>query len=95
VLATVRQLEAQVTAPFTVTTIAPILTRNDPEGLAPFYVVIGWVVGAISCQPPGAGPRHEPSLPWVLVRLGALAAFSVLSGILGSVLVGPAMHLSR
>jgi hypothetical protein len=93
VLATVRQLEAQVHRTFTVTTIVP-LTRNDPEGLAPFYVVIGWVVGGYLVASLLALARGtEPSLRWVLVRLGALAAFSVLSGILGSVLVGPAMHL--
>ena len=93
VLATVRQLEAQVHRTFTVTTIVP-LTRNDPEGLAPFYVVIGWVVGGYLVASLMALARGtEPSLRWVLVRLGALAAFSVLSGILGSVLVGPAMHL--
>jgi len=65
VLATVRQLEAQVHRTFTVTTIVP-LTRNDPEGLAPFYVVIGWVVGGYLVASLLALARGtEPSLRWV------------------------------
>ncbi|WP_045298737.1 ABC transporter permease [Saccharothrix sp. ST-888] len=75
-----------------VTDVAP-LAAGDAKGLSSFYLVIGWCVGgylvaSILGISAGARPanRHR-----ALIRLGALALYSVAAGIGGTVIVGAAL----
>ncbi|GAA2265191.1 MULTISPECIES: ABC transporter permease [Kitasatospora] len=69
--------------------VAP-LAAGDGRGLSSFYLVVGWCVGgylvaSILGISAGARPanRHR-----ALIRLGALALYSVAAGIGGTILVG-------
>jgi hypothetical protein len=64
---------------------------QDSRGLSPFYLAVGWVVGgylvasilAITAGGRPANPRRSA------IRLGALALYSVASGIGGALIAGP------
>ena len=65
------------------------LPASDPRGLAPFYLVVGWVVGGylgatILGLARGGAARDRRG---ALLRLGALAAYAAASGLLGALLV--------
>ncbi|MDH6123361.1 DUF3533 domain-containing protein [Kitasatospora sp. GP82] len=70
------------------------LAAGDAKGLSSFYLVIGWCVGgylvaSILGISAGARPanRHR-----ALIRLGALAFYSIAAGIGGTIIVGPALN---
>ena len=89
----VAEFEAGAGRTFATTTVVP-LSVNDPEGLGPFYLVVGWVVGGYLVASLVALARGtEPSFRWALARLGALLAFSVASGVFGVLLASALMHL--
>ena len=65
------------------------LPSDDPRGISPFYLVVGWLVGGylgatILGLARGGVARDRRS---ALARLGALAAYAVASGLLGALLV--------
>ncbi len=72
----------------TVTDVRPE-SSGDARGLSGFYLVVGWSVGGYllaSILAVSIGPRPR-SRRDALVRLGALAAYSVLSGVGGALVV--------
>lgn len=83
-----RAFAASQHLPATVTDVRPN-NSGDARGLSGFYLVVGWSVGgyllasilAVSIGPRPANRRDA------LVRLGALAAYSVLSGVGGALVV--------
>jgi hypothetical protein len=86
-------LEARAHRPYSIRTVVP-LSPNDPEGLAPFYLIVGWVVGGyLLASLIGLARGTEPSLRFAAFRLGALAAFATVSGLAGVALAGPGMGL--
>ncbi|MEU2347106.1 DUF3533 domain-containing protein [Modestobacter sp. NPDC049651] len=68
---------------------------SDARGLSAFYLAVGWVVGGYlvaSIIGVSAGSRPVTRLRG-LVRLGALAVYSLVSGIGGAVIVGPVLDV--
>jgi hypothetical protein len=68
---------------------------GDARGLSAFYLAVGWVVGGYlvaSIIGVSAGSRPVTRVRGV-VRLGALALYSVVSGIGGAVILGPVLHV--
>lgn len=69
------------------------LAKGDPNGLTSFYLVIGWCVGgylvaSILGVSAGAKPANTNR---AVIRLGALALYSVAAGIGGALIVGPVL----
>ncbi|MFJ8309225.1 MULTISPECIES: DUF3533 domain-containing protein [unclassified Streptomyces] len=67
--------------------------RDDARGLSSFYLVVGWCVGGYLCAAilaisAGARPANPHR---ALIRLGALAAYSIAAGLLGSLIIGPVL----
>jgi hypothetical protein len=67
--------------------------RGDARGLSSFYLAVGWVVGgylvaSIIGVSNGSVPRTRAR---AAVRLGALAAYAVVSGIGGAIITGPVL----
>ncbi|WP_018351696.1 hypothetical protein [Longispora albida] len=80
--------------PLTVTDVAP-LDDEDPHGLSPFYLVVGWVVGGylaatVLALSTGTVPRNFER---AAMRLGALALFSALAGFAGALIVTHGLHI--
>jgi hypothetical protein len=81
------QVEASQHRGLTVVDLIPA-GKGDARGLSAFYLAVGWMLGgylvatALSIGV-GARPRHAPG---AAVRLGALATYAVVSGILGAVI---------
>lgn len=65
------------------------LPASDPRGISPFYLVVGWLVGGyIGATVLGlARGSAARSRRWAVRRLGALAAYAIASGFLGTLLV--------
>lgn len=75
-----------------VTDVAPA-DRGDSRGLSSFYLVVGWCVGGYLCAAilaisAGARPANSAR---AVIRLGALLAYSIAAGLLGTVLAGPVL----
>lgn len=69
------------------------LAAGDAEGLSSFYLVVGWCVGGYlvaSILGISAGSRPANS-GRALIRLGALALYSVAAGVGGAVIIGPVL----
>jgi hypothetical protein len=71
------------------------LSANDPRGLAPFYTVVGLLVGGYLAATAlavilGTVPRDLDRLG---LRLAAFAVFALLLGLAGALLVGPAYDI--
>ncbi|MDH6228205.1 MULTISPECIES: DUF3533 domain-containing protein [Streptomyces] len=67
--------------------------RGDARGLSSFYLVVGWCVGGYLCAAilaVGYGARPA-NLRRAVIRLLALAVYSVLLGLLGAVVIGPVL----
>ncbi|WP_234322671.1 ABC transporter permease [Streptomyces sp. NRRL S-350] len=69
------------------------LAKGDTNGLSSFYLVIGWCVGgylvaSILGISTGSKPANANRL---LIRLGALALYSVAAGLGGTVIAGPVL----
>ncbi|MFI9310226.1 DUF3533 domain-containing protein [Streptomyces triculaminicus] len=66
---------------------------GDARGLSSFYLVVGWCVGGYLCAAilaVSAGAR--PANPHrAVIRLGAIAVYAVVAGLLGAVIAGPAL----
>jgi len=68
---------------------------GDARGLSAFYLAVGWVVGGYlvaSIIGVSAGSRPVTRVRG-LVRLGALAVYSLVSGIGGAVILGPVLDV--
>jgi hypothetical protein len=65
----------------------------DARGLSAFYLAVGWVVGGyLVASIIGVSNGSVPaSRARGAVRLGALAAYAIVSGIGGAIIVGPAL----
>ncbi|MFE9959825.1 hypothetical protein [Micromonospora sp. NPDC005299] len=88
------QAAQQANLPIQVTDEVPV-ERTDPRGLVPFYLAVGYVLGgylastALGLQT-GAAPV---SLPRAGLRVAALAVYSIVLGIVGATVVGPALDV--
>ncbi|HET6857525.1 MAG TPA: DUF3533 domain-containing protein [Streptomyces sp.] len=70
--------------------VAPA-SRQDFDGLSAFYLVVGWCVGGYLCASIlaiSAGSRAA-NRERAVVRLGAMALYSIAGGLGGAVIVGP------
>jgi len=68
--------------------------KGDEHSLTSFYLVIGWCVGgyllaSILGMSFGSRPAN---LRRATIRLGCIAVYGVVSGLLGALLVGPVLH---
>ncbi|MFF5446574.1 DUF3533 domain-containing protein [Streptomyces sp. NPDC012888] len=75
-----------------VTDVAPA-DPGDARGLSAFYLVVGWCVGGYLCAAilaisAGARPANSAR---AVIRLGALAAYAVVAGLLGTLIAGPVL----
>jgi len=68
---------------------------NDRNGLASFYLVVGWVVGGyLAASLLGISSGSRPSTPRrAAIRLAALGLYAIATGIAGAFLVGPVLHV--
>ncbi|GAA1827019.1 hypothetical protein GCM10009682_53020 [Luedemannella flava] len=71
------------------------LTAHDPRGLVAFYLVVGLTLGGYLAATVlglslGTAPRD---LMRATARIGAFAAFSLLLGLAGAILVGPVFDI--
>ncbi|MFI9270415.1 DUF3533 domain-containing protein [Kitasatospora sp. NPDC052896] len=69
------------------------LAPGDAKGLSSFYLVVGWCVGgylvaSILGISAGARPANHQR---ALIRLGALALYSIAAGLGGTLIAGPAL----
>ncbi|MQY08758.1 DUF3533 domain-containing protein [Actinomadura macrotermitis] len=85
-----RRLEGAEKRAITVNDLRPP-SRNDARGLSSFYLVLGWMIGgylaaALLAQAGGARPAN---LNRMLIRLGTLALYAVVSGLGGALIAGP------
>ncbi|NBM19887.1 DUF3533 domain-containing protein [Streptomyces sp. GC420] len=75
-----------------VTDVAPA-HQGDARALSAFYLAVGWCVGGYLCAAAlaiSAGAR--PANPHrAVLRLGSLAVYSVVAGLLGAVIAGPVL----
>jgi len=86
-------IEKALGTTFTVHQVLPLPT-DDPEGLGPFYLVVGWVVGGyLVASVLGLARGTDPGVRRALVRTAALLLFSLASGVAGALLAGPGLHL--
>lgn len=77
------------------TAIVDELPANDTNGLSPFYLVVGWVVGGYLAGVVVGLARGERATnrKQGLARVGGLAVYAAISGLLGALLVGPVMDV--
>ncbi|MGW2249182.1 ABC transporter permease [Kitasatospora sp. NPDC001660] len=69
------------------------LAKGDTNGLSAFYLVIGWCVGgylvaSILGISAGSKPANTHRL---LIRLGAMALYSIAAGVFGTLIAGPVL----
>ncbi len=72
--------------------VAPASDR-DFNGLSAFYLVVGWCVGGYLCASilaisAGSRPANRER---ALIRLGAMALYSIAGGLGGTIIVGPVL----
>lgn len=68
------------------------LAAGDPEGLASFYLAVGWAVGGyLIASLLGLARGSEPGWAGLAARLPALAAYSAVSGLVGAAIVADFM----
>ncbi|WP_031076832.1 ABC transporter permease [Streptomyces sp. NRRL WC-3742] len=69
------------------------LAKGDTNGLTSFYLVIGWCVGGyLVASILGISAGSKPAnLHRLLIRLGALAVYSVVAGLGGTIIAGPVL----
>ncbi|MFB7636441.1 DUF3533 domain-containing protein [Streptomyces sp. NPDC056149] len=66
---------------------------GDSRSLSSFYLVVGWCVGGYLCAAilaisAGARPANGPR---AVIRLAALALYSIAAGLAGAIVVGPVL----
>jgi hypothetical protein len=84
---------AALKTPLRVRDLAP-LPASDPAGDSLFFLVIAWMLGGyVGATALGfmLGGMRGPGLRQAAIRLGLLAGYAVISGLLGALLIGPAM----
>jgi hypothetical protein len=84
---------AALKTPLRVRDLAP-LPASDSTGISLFFLVIGWMLGGYVGATALAlvlGGMRSPGLRRAGVRLGLLAGYAVISGLLGVLLIGPVM----
>jgi hypothetical protein len=84
---------AALKTPLPVRDLAP-LPASDSSGISMFFLVIGWMLGGYVGATTVAlvlGGMRPPGLRQAGVRLGLLAGYAVISGLLGVLLIGPVM----
>jgi len=69
-------------------------TPGDRNGLTSFYLVIGWIVGgylvaSILGISTGSRPANARR---ATLRLGAIAVYALVTGLVGAIVVGPILH---
>ncbi len=70
------------------------LPESDPEGLGPFYLVVGWVVGGyLVASALGLARGTEPRLRQALLRSAVLLVFAFFSAVFGVLMVRNGLHL--
>ncbi|MEU3712237.1 DUF3533 domain-containing protein [Streptomyces catenulae] len=67
---------------------------GDSRSLSSFYLVVGWCVGGYLCAAilaisAGARPANTHR---AVIRLGALAVYSIVAGLAGAVVIGPVLN---
>ncbi|MCJ1679716.1 DUF3533 domain-containing protein [Streptomyces sp. APSN-46.1] len=90
--AVVTRAEAAQGRTLRVTDVAPTAAR-DARALSSFYLVVGWCVGGYLCAAilaisAGARPANSAR---AVIRLGALLAYAIVAGLLGTVIAGPVL----
>lgn len=84
---------AALKTPLQVVDLAP-LPASDSTGTSLFFLVIAWMLGGYVGATALAlmlGEMRSPGLRQGAIRLGLLAGYAVISGLLGVLLVGPVM----
>jgi len=84
---------AALKMPLQVRDLAPP-PASDPTGTSLFFLVIAWMLGGYVGATALAlvlGGMRSPGLRQAAIRLGLLAGYAVISGLLGALLIGPAM----
>ena len=79
--------------PLRVRDLAP-LPASDSTGTSLFFLVIAWMLGGYVGATALAivlGGMRSPGLRQAAIRLGLLAGYAVISGLLGALLIGPVM----
>ncbi|MEV0648285.1 hypothetical protein AB0I28_23765 [Phytomonospora sp. NPDC050363] len=71
--------------------VAPAPQDKDFDGLSSFYLAVGWCVGGYLCASilaisAGSKPANRRR---AVIRTGAMAAYSIAGGLLGTLVVGP------
>ncbi|MEU7167826.1 DUF3533 domain-containing protein [Streptomyces morookaense] len=90
--AVLARVEAAEKRSLKVTDVAPA-SAGDARGLSSFYLVVGWCVGGYLCAAilaVSAGARPA-NLHRAVIRLGAIAVYAVVAGLLGAVVAGPVL----
>ncbi|MEU4778870.1 hypothetical protein [Micromonospora sp. NPDC023633] len=84
----------QAEMPLRVTDDVPV-APTDPRGLVPFYLAVGYVLGGyLAATVLGLGNGTAPrSLRRAGLRIAALAAYSLVLGAIGAVVVGPVLDV--
>ncbi|WP_405103485.1 hypothetical protein [Micromonospora sp. NBC_01412] len=88
------QAARQANLPLQVTDEVPV-ESSDPRGLVPFYLAVGYVLGGYLASTAlglktGTAPR---SLARAGLRIAALAAYAVVLGVVGALIVGPVLDV--
>jgi hypothetical protein len=84
---------AALKTPLRVRDLAP-LPAADSSGISLFFLVIGWMLGGYVGATAVAlvlGGIRPPGLRQAAIRLGLLAGYAIISGLLGVLLIGPVM----
>ncbi|WP_229399756.1 hypothetical protein [Micromonospora okii] len=88
------QAAREANLPLEVTDEVPV-AAGDPRGLVPFYLAVGYVLGGYLASTAlglktGTAPR---SLARAGLRIAALAAYAVVLGVVGALIVGPVLDV--
>ncbi|MFD7902658.1 ABC transporter permease [Kitasatospora sp. NPDC059747] len=69
------------------------LAKGDTNGLSAFYLVIGWCVGGyLVASILGISAGSKPAnVHRLLIRLGAMALYSIAAGVFGTLIAGPVL----
>jgi len=69
-------------------------SAGDRNSLTSFYLVIGWIVGGyLVASILGISDGSRPANPQrATVRLGVIAVYALVTGVLGALVVGPLLH---
>jgi hypothetical protein len=84
---------AALKTPLRVRDLVP-LPASDSTGTSLFFLVIAWMLGGYVGATAVAlvlGGMRSPGLRQAAIRLGLLAGYAVISGLLGALLIGPVM----